>query len=39
MTVAYLDSSWRDAIAFLVMILILLLRPRGLFGKPAFERA
>jgi branched-chain amino acid transport system permease protein len=39
MTVAYLDSSWRDATAFLVMILILLLRPRGLFGKPAFERA
>jgi branched-chain amino acid transport system permease protein len=39
LTVAYLDSSWRDAIAFLVMIVILLVRPSGLFGKPALERA
>jgi branched-chain amino acid transport system permease protein len=38
MSVAYVASSWRDAIAFLVMILILLLRPNGLFGKPAIER-
>lgn len=38
MSVAYVASSWRDAIAFLVMILILLMRPSGLFGKPAIER-
>lgn len=38
MSVAYVASSWRDAIAFLVMIVILLMRPSGLFGKPAIER-
>ena len=37
-TVAYVDSSWRDAVAFVVMIAILLARPTGLFGKPALER-
>jgi branched-chain amino acid transport system permease protein len=37
-TVAYLDSSWRDAVAFVVMIAILLARPTGLFGKRALER-
>lgn len=38
MSVAYFASSWRDATAFLVMIVILLIRPSGLFGKPAIER-
>lgn len=33
LTVAYIDSSWRDAIAFGIMIIILLFRPQGLFGK------
>jgi branched-chain amino acid transport system permease protein len=37
-SVAYVDSSWRDAVAFVVMIGILLARPRGLFGKPMLER-
>jgi branched-chain amino acid transport system permease protein len=32
MSVAYLASSYRDAFAFGVMILILLVRPTGLFG-------
>lgn len=32
MSVAYLASSYRDAFAFAVMILILLIRPTGLFG-------
>ena len=31
MSVAYLVSSLRDAFAFGLMILILVLRPRGLF--------
>jgi branched-chain amino acid transport system permease protein len=26
-------SNWRDAIAFLILIIILLFRPSGLFGK------
>jgi branched-chain amino acid transport system permease protein len=32
MSVAYLASSYRDAFAFAVMILILLVRPTGLLG-------
>src|SRR5207248_1168479 len=32
MSVAYLASSYRDAFAFAVMILILMVRPTGLFG-------
>jgi branched-chain amino acid transport system permease protein len=35
----YLSSSWRDVFAFLVMILILLLRPAGLFGRKTTVRA
>jgi branched-chain amino acid transport system permease protein len=31
-SVAYLASSYRDAFAFCLMILVLLLRPRGLFS-------
>lgn len=39
LSVAYLSSSWRDAFAFGLMILILLVRPRGLFSTGvAFER-
>jgi branched-chain amino acid transport system permease protein len=37
-SVAFVDSSWRDAVAFVVMIGILLARPAGLFGKPVLER-
>lgn len=39
LSVAYLSSSLRDGFAFGLMILILLLRPRGLFATgAAFER-
>lgn len=31
-SVAYLESSYRDAFAFLIMIAVLLFRPRGIFG-------
>jgi branched-chain amino acid transport system permease protein len=31
-SVAYLSSSYRDAFAFLIIIAVLLLRPRGIFG-------
>lgn len=31
--VAYGDSGYRDAIAFITIIFILLLRPQGIFGK------
>ena len=31
-------SNWRDAIAFLILIIILLFRPSGLFGKYEAEK-
>jgi branched-chain amino acid transport system permease protein len=34
----YTDSSYRDAIAFTVLILVLLLRPAGLFGRTTAEK-
>lgn len=33
MLVAYGDSGYRDAIAFIMIIVILLLRPQGIFGS------
>lgn len=32
-SVAYLESSYRDAFAFVIMIAVLLFRPRGIFGS------
>ena len=34
----YLSSDYRDAYAFIIMILVLCVRPRGLFGERAGER-
>ena len=34
----YTDSSYRDAIAFSVLILVLLVRPSGLFGRVTVEK-
>ncbi|HET6438711.1 MAG TPA: branched-chain amino acid ABC transporter permease [Anaeromyxobacter sp.] len=34
----YLLSSYRDAIAFGILILVLLLRPEGLFGRTTMEK-
>ena len=39
MTAAYLSSSYRDAIAFGLILVILLLRPEGLLARKGFERA
>ena len=33
--VALVGAQWRGAVAFVVIIAVLLVRPRGLFGKPA----
>jgi len=35
---AYLSSTYRDAIAFVVLIAILLFRPRGLFGTAQVDK-
>lgn len=37
LSVAYISSSYRDAFAFLAMLLILVLRPAGLFGTASKE--
>ncbi len=34
----YTSSSWRDAVAFGILILILLVKPSGLLGKGAAEK-
>ena len=39
MSVAYLSSDLRDAVAFILLILILLFRPNGLLGRSTARRA
>ena len=34
----YISSTYRDAIAFAVLILILLVKPSGLLGKKEIEK-
>jgi branched-chain amino acid transport system permease protein len=36
--VGYTASTWRDAVAFGFLIIVLLLRPQGLFGRVAAEK-
>ncbi|MEI7703772.1 MAG: branched-chain amino acid ABC transporter permease [Deltaproteobacteria bacterium] len=38
-TVAFIGSSYRDAVAFGVLFLVLVLRPRGLLGSAALREA
>jgi branched-chain amino acid transport system permease protein len=38
MGAAYLSVAWKDAIAFLVLILILIVRPTGLLGERVAEK-
>lgn len=37
--VAYGPAQWRDGIAFLLILVVLLVRPQGLFAKVQFRRA
>jgi len=37
--VAHLGASYRDAVSFAALFLILVLRPRGLFGAPSLREA
>jgi branched-chain amino acid transport system permease protein len=39
LSIAYLDSSFRDAFVFGLLILVLLARPSGLFGRGSSVRA
>lgn len=34
----YISAGYRDAIAFAVLILVLVIKPSGLFGKKAFKK-
>ncbi len=38
MVVGYFSSTYRDALAFCLLILILLVRPAGIFGKTTAEK-
>jgi branched-chain amino acid transport system permease protein len=35
---SYLSSEYKDAYAFIILIVILLVKPEGLFGKTAEEK-
>jgi len=34
----YISSTYRDALAFVILILVLLIKPSGLLGKPRIEK-
>lgn len=38
LTATYLGGSYRDAMAFVILILVLLIRPNGLFGKKGITK-
>lgn len=38
LTAGYISSSYKDAAAFIVILLLLFLRPQGLFGRKLTER-
>jgi branched-chain amino acid transport system permease protein len=38
MAVGYGQSTYRDAIAFVILVLILLLKPDGIMGKGSTEK-
>jgi branched-chain amino acid transport system permease protein len=39
LTMSYISTPMRDAVAFTILILVLLVRPTGLFGEAAKEKA
>ena len=38
LVVGYISSTFRDAIAFVILILVLLIRPTGLLGRNVAEK-
>lgn len=39
MTMGYISTPMRDAVAFSILIIVLLIRPTGIFGEPEKEKA
>ncbi|MRR32366.1 branched-chain amino acid ABC transporter permease, partial [bacterium] len=39
MTAGYISTPMRDAVAFSILIIVLLIRPTGIFGEPTQEKA
>ena len=39
LTAGYISTPMRDAVAFTILILVLLIKPTGLFGEPEKEKA
>jgi branched-chain amino acid transport system permease protein len=39
LTIVYISSDLKDTVAFVLIILLLLLRPQGLFSREAWQRA
>jgi branched-chain amino acid transport system permease protein len=39
LTMGYVSTPMRDAVAFTILILVLLVRPTGIFGEPESEKA
>jgi len=39
LTMGYISTPMRDAVAFAILILVLLVRPTGIFGEPEKEKA
>jgi branched-chain amino acid transport system permease protein len=38
MTAGYVSSGYKDGVAFIVLLFVLLLRPTGLFGGTSVNR-
>jgi len=39
LSAAYISTPMRDAVAFTILVLVLLVRPTGIFGEPTSEKA
>lgn len=39
LSAAYISTPMRDAVAFSILVLVLLVRPTGIFGEPSREKA